>query len=268
MSRDKELHIPIQIDESSIEELLEIIKKESDGLINEARKCKYVDADDEIHRLLDEENLKRYEAVNTALKFPLQNFDYDFHQIIGTIDEVEELGRLMQCWITLGSAVETSIQIFLSIYLNDYQNSNWGKWEDFNHEEVKTSIVELIVQLRDSGHIEMNNSKSLKNDIKDYLKKKKDITSLENVNLQNLIAFFEVVVEWEKCNIDALNKIRMNRNAIHSFKQRQVDGWDDLVHSLKFYCILLLDLQSMMPPFDDVISDMLQYEREAYDNYY
>lgn len=40
------------------------------------------------------------------------------------IDEIEELGILIQCWITLGFAVETSMQIFLSIYLNDYEKSN------------------------------------------------------------------------------------------------------------------------------------------------
>lgn len=259
MPNNKELYIPVQIDESSIEEILNIIKEESNGLIDEAKKCKFINSDNELHRLLDDENLKRFKAVNTALKFPLQNFDNDFHKIIRTLDKVEEAARLMQCWITLGSAVETSLQIFLSIYLNDYNNSNWGKWEDFNYSEVKTAMVELIVQLRDSGYVKMNNSKSLKNDIKDYLKKKNNITSLENVNLQNLIEFFEVKVEWEKCNILALHKIRMNRNVVHSFKQRQVDGWDDLVDSLKFYCVLLIDLRGMMPPFDDVISDMLQY---------
>lgn len=42
----------------------------------------------------------------------------------------------------------------------------------------------------------------------------------------------------QKQSGDALNKIRMNRNVVNSFKKRQVDGWDDLVYSLKFivYC--------------------------------
>lgn len=168
----------------------------------------------------------------------------------------------------MGSAVETSLQIFLAIYLNDYKKSNWGKWENFNQDIVKKSMTELIVKLRDSGHINLSNSKSLNNDIKDYLKKKSDVTGLENLNLQNLTSFFDTVVEWDKCGIDELKKIRLNRNVVHSFKQRQIDGWDDLVHSLKYYCVLLIDLQSMMPPFDDVISDMLQYQREAYDGYY
>jgi len=262
------MHIPIQIDEANIEELLEIIKKESDGLIQCAIKCVYIDTDNEIHRLLNEETLKRYEAVNKALKLPLKDFDYDFHQVLGAIDEIEEMGRLIQCWITLGSAVETSLQIFLSIYLNDYQKSNWGKWEDFNYEEVKTSLYEVINSLESDGHIIKEKAKALKKNLKNHLKGKMEVTSLEDMNLQSLVRFFQSEISWDDEYIDALNTIRENRNAIHSFKNRTVSGWDDLVFSLKFYCILLLDLQTMMPPFEDVISDMLQYQADCYRDYY
>lgn len=55
----------------------------------------------------------------------------------------------------------------------------------------------------------------------------------------------------------------MSRNDVHSFKQRQIDGADDLFHSMKFYFVLLLDLIAMMPPCDDVISDMIEFEREV-----
>lgn len=103
--------------------------------------------------------------------------------------------------------------------------------------------------------IEESNIQELFNIIKEHLKTKENITSLEKMNLNSLISFFKSEISWDKDYIDALNNIRNNRNVVHSFKKRKIGGWEKFKYSLKIYCVLLVGLQDMMPSFDDIIEN-------------
>ncbi|WP_313232127.1 hypothetical protein [Tissierella praeacuta] len=251
------MRIPLQIAEATMKETLEILQEEAHNYANEASKCAYCSCNDEIQRLLSQDSLDRFLAITNAIRFPLENYDYEFYKLFGGANENEELSRLMQSWITLGASVESALQIFLAIHLLNYNDSGWGKWEEFNYENVKDEIYKALDSI-DEVDLAKDKKKSLKKNIKDFLKGKKGTTHLEQLNLQSLIRFYKVNVWWKDEYTQELEIIREYRNCVHSFKKRDIGEWNRLLKSIKFYCVLLLDLRSMTPDVDD----MLQYEAE------
>jgi hypothetical protein len=260
------MRIPLQIEESDMKEILGILENEADNYVNQALKCAYCSCNDEIQKLLSQDSLERFIAITKAIRFPLKDYDYEFNKIFGISNENEDLARLMQSWITLGSSVECALQIFLAIHLLNYNDSGWGKWEEFNYENVKDEIYKALDSIGESD-LAKDKKKSLKKITKNYLKTRNETTHLEQLNLQSLIRFYKVNVWWKDEYTEELEIIRDYRNCVHSFKKRDIGEWDRLLQSLKFYCTLLLDLRSMTPNVDD----MLQYEAEIkseYESYY
>lgn len=251
------MRIPLQIEEADMKEVLEILEKEAYNYANEASKCAYCSCNDEIQELLSEDSLERFSAITTAIRFPLKDYDYEFSELLGTSNEIEELARLMQSWITLGSSVECALQIFLAIHLLNYKDSGWGKWEEFNYENVKDEVYKTLDSI-DEKDLARDKKKSLKKNIKEYLKTRQETTDLQQLNLQSLIRFYKANVWWKDEYTEELEVIREYRNCVHSFKKRDIGEWDRLLRSLKFYCTLLLDLKSMTPDVDS----MLEYEAE------
>jgi len=251
------MRIPMQIEEAKMEEVLEILQKEAENYINEASKCAYCSCNTEIQELLSQDSLERFTAITKAIGFPLKDYDYEFSKLFGISDENEDLARLMQSWITLGSSVECALQIFLAINLSNYKDSGWGSWEEFNFENVKGELYKALNSIGEEN-LPKKKRDSLKKIIKDFLKGKQETTHLEQLNLQSLIGFYKVNVWWIDEYTTELQIIRDYRNCVHSFKKRDIGEWDRLLDSLKFYCILLLDLRNMTPDVDD----MLQLETE------
>jgi len=260
------MRIPVQIKEADMKEILEIINEIAKEYTTDASKCAYCSHDSEIQELLSEDSLERFRAITKAIGYPLKDFDYEFHQLFDAGDGNEELSILMQTWITLGSSLENALQIFLAIYLSDYKNSGWGKWEEFNYETVKSEIYKALDSVS-SSDLADDKRRSLKKLIKEYLKTRKETTQLEKLNLQNLISFYIRYVWSEESCFEELDIIRQYRNCIHSFKKREIGEWDRLLQSLKFYCALLIDLRSRIPDVDDILSYKAELRAE-YASYY
>ena len=260
------MRIPLQIQEADIKEALEILEKEANNYVNEASKCAYCSCNDEIQELLSEENLERFSAITTAIGLPLKDYEFEFNELLGISNEIEELARLMQSWITLGSSVECALQIFLAIHLLNYKDSGWGKWGEFNYENVKGEIYKALDSI-DEEDLPRDKRKSLKKNIKEYLKTRQETTQLQQLNLQSLIRFYNANVWWKDEYTEELEVIREYRNCVHSFKKRDIGEWDRLLSSLKFYCTLLIDLRSMTPD----VNSMLECDAELraeYESYY
>lgn len=260
------MRIPIQIQEADMKEMLDILSIEAQNLANEALKCAHCSCNDEIQKLISQDSLERFTAITKAIGFTLKDYDYEVNKLVGISNEIEDLARLMQSWITLGSSAECALQIFLAIHLLNYKDSGWGKWEEFNYDNVKNELFNALDSI-DEVDLANDKKKSLKRITKNYLKTRQETTHLEQLNLQSLIRFYKVNVWWKDDYTEELEIIREYRNCIHSFKKRDVGEWDRLLKSLKFYCTLLLDLRSMVPDVDD----MLQYEaeiRSEYESYY
>ena len=257
---------PIQIQEADMKEILEILEKETKNFVDEVSKCAYCSCNDEIQELLSKDSLERFTAITNAIGLPLKGYDYEFNKLFGTTYDSEYLSRLMQSWITLGSSVECALQIVLAIYLFNYKDSGWGKWEEFNYESVKEQIYKVLNSVGEEDLPKMKRD-SLKKIIKEFLKGKQETTHLEQLNLNSLISFYKVNVWSKDVYTEELEIIRQYRNCVHSFKKRDIGEWDRLLDSLKFYCSLLLDLRNMTPDVDDMMQLDID-ERAEYERYY
>lgn len=266
-----------QIEDSNFEEILNIIEKETEKFVNEVKKVSYVSNNAEIQELLCEESLTQILSIVKALQIPIKeatyenNKSFDLGNLFVNDNTNKNKGRLMQLWITLGSALESLLQVFLAAYLKDYKSSNWGKWQNFKVEEVKEKLLETLNDLKDEGLIYQKQKDSFKKDIKKYLKNKQEITALHDLSLQSLINFYINFFWSEDKKVkeinEKLNFIRENRNCVHSFKSRKIGDWSDLLDSLKFFVTVIIDLRCCIPDVDEVIDLEMQMRREI-DRYY
>ncbi|KLU59953.1 hypothetical protein CEB3_c33840 [Peptococcaceae bacterium CEB3] len=252
------MRYPIQIEEADFPELIAIIRKEAREYVRIAKNCAHCSCNSDVQDLLQENSLRQFLAISDAIGLPLKDVNYDIATLFGFEDSLEEQSRLMQTWITLGSAIEAALQMFLAIYLEDYKNSDWHKWVNYNEEKVKQEIVTVINELTQNGYIDGKYAKSLKELVKNELKARRKIPSLGKAMLFDLIDFYRTEVKWEQDKINKLNEIREYRNCIHSFIPRDIGNWEQLIDALRFYCTLLLDLQSMAPNCDEILA----YEAE------
>ncbi|MGB4438720.1 MAG: hypothetical protein WBJ13_05715 [Sedimentibacter sp.] len=250
------MRYPKQIEEAGFEDLLSIIKAETFEYKRKAMNCAVISLNEDMQNLLSEASLNRFIAISNSITFPLKDVDYDIVSLFGLDNPIDELGRLMQCWITLGSAVEAALQIFLSVYLSDFEMSGWHIWDNVNFDEVKNKLFEVINIMEENGEIDKKQARSLKDMIKKELKSRATLPKLDTIMLFDLIEFYMKTVNWDEEKIQKLTTIREYRNCIHSFKERDLRKWYELLDSIKFFCCLILDLQSMMPDADSIISDM------------
>ena len=72
---------------------------------------------------------------------------------VGLVPPEKEEAIRLNCWILLGSLTESSLQMFLSIYASDYQDSKWQQWSELNHNEVKNAVLGCVNELVTSGKL-------------------------------------------------------------------------------------------------------------------
>lgn len=247
------MRIPYQIKEADESELPELIMEVVGSYINEAGKCAYVSADQDIQQMLSERALEQYKAVCRAISSSLASIDSDMALLFGMDDKGEELSLLMKNWMLLGSAIETSMQIFLALYLADYNNSGYKQWENFNYEQVKGSFFEVLNEAVSNGHISADNARTLKDGIKKQLKSKLNLPTLYELKLGELIRFFGAEVGFDD-TVDWLHNVRQYRNCIHSFQSREVGTLEELYDSVRRFCAFVIDLNGRTPDVDDYLS--------------
>ncbi|MBH1941090.1 hypothetical protein I5677_09325 [Mobilitalea sibirica] len=271
----------LDFQKANLTEILKYINEISNKFINEIEKVSYVSGDEEIQQLLSENSLNQFLAITYSLNIPINeakinNSDFEeLGQLFGFDDTLENKARLMQMWISLGSALESLLQIFLGVYLRDYENSGWGKWDNFKLDETKEDLLKTLNELKEKEIITQKQKDTFKRDIKEYLKSKQETKHLTDLTLGNLINFYHSNNLWSEKDAseirDKMDFIRESRNCVHSFKERYVGTWEELLDSLRFFAQVMLELLGRLPDVDD----MLQYEmelkaeieREYYSNY-
>ena len=94
-----------------------------------------------VKKLVNEKSAQRFEAVIDALSENMEDiFYYTYEDLEGNAVS----GLKMKSWILLGTATEVVLQVFLSIYIEDYQSANWQQWEEFSETEVKKAIFATL----------------------------------------------------------------------------------------------------------------------------
>lgn len=233
-----------------LEDLSAMLLQKSQDFLGEAIKCAEVSSNTEIKKLITESSVERIEAVIHIIASDLKDIFYYQSDDIEGSSKGEALSLKMKDWIMLGSAIESILQTFLSIYLHDYKKSNWKQWTDFEFEKVKDKIFIPINELINDGTIKREYGNSMKEAIKDKIKEHTTSIPVDKIMLDELILFYQKNDILDTDDIDQLRYIQSNRNCIHTFAERNIGNWSDLLYSIRFFCYLLDLLLDRLPDVD------------------
>lgn len=185
--------------------------------------------------------MKRYCSVASLLFRMISNYySSNPHQ-----NDAEKLN----CWILLGSLTESTLQMFLCFYIKDYTKSKWQQWSDFNGDEVVQSIKEALTA---NDKITAKQKKSIIKAVKNKIEEHTIEHDIRWITLDELIQFYrkEKLIDDEEYHY--LHSIQIHRNGVHSFLERSVGDWEELIDCSKFLCYMQQWIMSHIP-HDSVI---------------
>jgi hypothetical protein len=232
------------------EDLTNQISTIADRFTAEALRCAKYSNNGQIQKLITESSMSRFNAIIGAITSDLsEGFYYETEDLTGDTggDSLK-----MKSWIMLGSAIESSLQIFLSVYLSDYNKSHWQQWKDFAEAETKDAIAATIKSLVDANTIDAAQGRSIREAVKDEIRLHSKPHPIERVMLDELILFFEKNEIFDKDDIDELRNIQSNRNCIHAYMERIIGTWMDLQYATRFFGYLMENMLNRFPDIDNV----------------
>lgn len=155
-----------------------------------------------VQKLVNEKSMQRFGAVIDALSENMEDiFYYTYEDLEGNTVS----GLKMKSWILLGSATEVILQVFLSIYIEDYQSSNWQQWEEFSESEVKSAIFDTLNKLTEEGKIRSEYVRSIKEAVRDEIRYHVKMHPVEKVMLDEIISFYEKNKILDQDDIEVLS---------------------------------------------------------------
>ena len=199
--------------------------------------------------LITEECMQRFESIVELLASNIKEGEYFQHEDL-TNDSPNALK--LNSWILLGSLTETTLQMFLAFYLDDYRNTRWQLWEDFKTEQAQP-IIQCIQKLVSDGIIDTNMSRSFKEAIKDVIRRHTREHEVQKIMLDELIQLYTELDLFKEDELEYLKEIQSNRNGIHSFQSRTMGTWFDLQYSVRFLCYLLEWVLFHLPDIPDEV---------------
>jgi hypothetical protein len=243
-----------------LKETLFWIEKISCHMANEIEFLNESEHAKEVKELLTEETIKRFKGLAHSLKFPYQN--YMIYSDASTKEMLEQ-GLLVQSWSSLGSLLESTLQIFLAFNYRFYIKTEWYKWNKVAIDQIsevllgsfKENLGDIVKQNLVSGLEGLTNDikKSFVTKAKEILKQKSDLPKIERITLSDLIDFYfnKNVLGSTDYGKGDLQKIRDYRNAIHAFQKRVIGSWDDFNNYLKDVIMLTIDILYRLPDIPD-----------------
>lgn len=189
----------------------------------------------ESRSLISKEGMIRFESLTEVLAKIIESGEYYADEDLFRNQSALKLNG----WIVLGSLTETTLQIFLAFYMDDYKRSNWKQWDAFQAEPVKRLISQSIQDMVKNGYLDQSQAKSLKCAVNDKIKKHTREHKVEKIMLDELVQFYSELNLLDNDDIQELKTIQSNRNGIHSFQDRDLGDWTELKHSTRFFCYLL-----------------------------
>ena len=183
--------------------------------------------------LISSESMERFKNITSLLANNIKCSDEN------TCENGLNEAIKLNCWIVLGSITETCLQIFQAFYLDNYKDTKWQQWENFDKDNIKEKITDYIQSLVDDGFLEQGYARSLKNSIKDTIKNHTIEHQVEKIMLNELIQLYDSLDLLEEDELNSLKTIQANRNGIHSFQNRSIGSWEELKYSIRFFCYLL-----------------------------
>ena len=253
------LRIDQKILDADLQETLQMLNRAAIGFRNQAEICGYCSGLPEVESLLTADRLNQFVAISKAITYPLKEINFNMAELMGSVEATDEQARLTQCWITLGAIIEAAMKIWLAIYYQDFSSSSWRKWS-INEHAVLTDLDVAIDELNSRGELDGSQAQSLKDTVREALKKRRDVPDLDIFDFLEMLRFFKKVVRWEQATVDYINMIRGYRNSIHAFTPRSIGKWNELLDALHFTCALLDELTSCTPDCTDQLSAIAEYQ--------
>ena len=202
----------------------------------------------ESRELISNESMKRFCLLAERVADEIENGYY--YQCEDLEDNAPNACKLTS-WIILGSLTETALQIFLAFYIVDYKNVHWQQWLDFPEAEVREKVNGTISKLVKDEVITGAQGKSLKNAIKETIKKHCVEHQVQKFMLDEIIQFYKEQGLMDEEDIQFLKVIQSNRNGIHSFENRVLGDWNNLQYAVRFWCYLLEWILIRLPDIPD-----------------
>lgn len=151
-----------------------------------------------------------------------------------------ESGYVILAWVTLGSLLEGTLKLFLSVYYKDYHIQNITQ----EYKKVKVWKGNLI----EPDELTLDKLRLFFKD-KVFPKDAKDTWNEQGE------------IDW----LDWIYKIQKYRNAIHAFKSREIGDMEEFYSELKNYLIFLRKVNNSLPypdevykPFEDISDNNIE----------
>ena len=208
-------------------------------------KCVELSPNPEISDLINIHNMERCENIIKSICEKVKQIS---NRVLNS--DTGDSAVEFETWILLGSMTEFALQSFLSIYFDDYQNTKWQQWEDFNKDEVLKHIKDTLNVLVEKDVISSNQKKSIVENANQHIKTHIKEHRVENISLEELIQLYNHIQVLKDDEIKMLRIIQINRNCIHSFKSREIGDYNELMRCVYFYICLLDILIQGLPDCD------------------
>ena len=202
----------------------------------------------ESQELITQDCMDRFGSITGVLADLIKDGLFYEHE---DIDNTSQNAIKLNAWILLGSLTETTLQMFLAFYIDDYKNAKWQQWENFKTEQVQKPIIEFIQKLVDTGKLESSHAGSLKRAVKVTIKDHTKEHPVQKIMLDELIQLYTALDLFAEDEVDYLKAIQANRNGIHSFPSRTIGTWADLQYSVRFFCYLMDWVLNHLPDIPD-----------------
>lgn len=230
------------------EDLSEKIKKECNVFADKMIEIVSFSPTQESKNLISTDSMERLCLLAEQFATEIKNGYY--YQCEDIVENIQNASKMI-CWIILGSLTETVLQVFIAFYIDDYKRSQWQQWNAFPKEIVKKEIFDIINKLVNENTIDKEQGKSLKEAIKDNIKKHCEEHPVQRIMLDEIIQFYSFQKLFDDDEIFYIKMIQSNRNGIHSFENRSIDDWNNLQYASRFWCYLLEWILSRMPDIPD-----------------
>lgn len=230
------------------EDLAEKVKTESIHFADIMLKTVAFSPVEEAIDLIAEESMERLCLLAEYLSNEIRKGAY--YQSEDLENGIQNASRITS-WIILGSLTETVLQMFLAFYIEDYKKSQWQQWINFPETKVKEKINLAIKELVENKIIKSGQGKSLKEAIKNTIKKHCVEHPVQRIMLDEIVQFYVAQNLFDEEELRYVKEIQSNRNGIHSFENRTIGNWSTLRYAVRFWCYLLEWILNRLPDIPD-----------------
>jgi len=212
-------------------------------LVNESAKCVLASSDPDAQRLLSDTSSQRLRALAEELG-----------SAVLSAEGLDESSYPLIQWVLLGAAAEAALQVFLTVYIQDYRGTRWQQWESFREETVMRPMDDALGALVESGEVTGKVRESLRGAIRRKIREHTNERQIEKVTLDELIKFYDSQNVIARRNYtDVLRTIQRNRNCIHAYMDREVGSPQAFKECLIQFGRMLEDLIMQLPDLDAML---------------